>query len=254
MLPNREGRFKATILEHGVAETGPNNLATFVCRYKLASEMVDGEWLAVDEDFDITGYHYLEKKDGSINQVTVDSLKEAFGWDGRDPFWLQDADMANLVVQVKCGFEEYNGRNRLKVQFVDSEDSTGGGVPKADDTTRRSINTRLGPKFRAMAGGTPAPVAKPAAKPASHKPTPAAPHKSAPSSPTATAAPAESTMEAAWAEFTAACPGDKWTQDAVEKEWFRILAELFPGKQPDKLSPAEWGVMLAEGPGRIIPF
>ena len=27
MLPDREGRFKATIGEHGIDETGPNNLA-----------------------------------------------------------------------------------------------------------------------------------------------------------------------------------------------------------------------------------
>lgn len=152
MLPNREGRFKATILDHGVSETGPNNLATFVCQYKPVAELANGEWVDVDEDFEISGYHYLEKRDGSINQVTVDSLKAAFGWDGRDPFWLQDADMSGVVVQIKLGFEDYNGKQRIKVQFVDAEDSTGGSVPKSDDNSRRSLNNRLGSKFRALAG------------------------------------------------------------------------------------------------------
>ena len=61
-------------------------------------------------------------------------------------------------------------------------------------------------------------------------------------------------MQQAWDEFVKHCTGDKWDQQAIEKEWFRILADLFPGKQPEQLTPADWGVMLAEGPGRIIPF
>ena len=124
MLPNREGRFKASILEHGVGETGPNRLATFVCKFALAQELAGSEWIAVDEELDITGYFYLEKKDGSINTITVDQLKGAFGWDGRDPLWLQDADFSQLIVQVKLEFELYEGKTRLKVRYVDAEDAT----------------------------------------------------------------------------------------------------------------------------------
>lgn len=142
MLPNREGRFKAAILEHGVAETGPNHLATFVCKFRLTEELVNGEWTPVDDDFQITGYFYLEKKDGTLNTVTIDSLKSAFGWDGRDPFWLQDADFDGLIVQVKLTYEQYNGQTRLKVQYVDAENATPSEVPKANDDARRSINTR----------------------------------------------------------------------------------------------------------------
>jgi hypothetical protein len=83
MLPNREGRFKAVILEHGVAETGKNNLATFVCRFQLEDELVQNEWVHLDELLDITGYLHLEKKDGSLNTITIDALKAAFGWDDR---------------------------------------------------------------------------------------------------------------------------------------------------------------------------
>lgn len=61
-------------------------------------------------------------------------------------------------------------------------------------------------------------------------------------------------MAHAWDEFVKHCDPEKWDQEAVEKEWFRILAELFPGKQPDELSPAEWAVMRDEGPAKIIPF
>ena len=46
----------------------------------------------------------------------------------------------------------------------------------------------------------------------------------------------------------------EWDQEQVEGVWFRVLAELFPGKQPDDLSGREWAVMRDEGPGAITPF
>jgi len=61
-------------------------------------------------------------------------------------------------------------------------------------------------------------------------------------------------MDEAWAEFCSHCPPEKWDQQAIEKEWFRILAELFPGKQPGELSGTEWAVMRDKGPAEIVPF
>jgi hypothetical protein len=143
-------------------------------------------------------------------------------------------------------------------------------VSKADDATRRTISNRLGTKLRAMSGPAQAPAkpAKPAgppklppAKPKA-QPTPAAPApKPEPAPPAEPAAPVErprdpeaATMDEVWGEFCKHCPPPKWDQAAVEAEWFRILAELFPGKQPDELTPAEWAAMRDQGPAQIIPF
>lgn len=254
MLPNREGRFKANILEHGVAETGPNHLATFICKFGLLQELAGSEWIAVDEDLDITGYFYLEKKDRSINTMTVESLKEAFGWDGRDPLWLQDTDFVSsgLMVQVKIGFELYNNKQRIKVQFVDAADAAPASVQKADDATRRNLSSRLGSKLRALAGGTPVSAPQPAGQPKA--PTPAAPPQ-----PRAVATPvppelaAPATMNEVWTQFTQACP-KKFSPQQVEEEWFRIMGELFPGKSQDTLTPDEWGLMRDRGIPAIIPF
>lgn len=264
MLPNREGRFKATILEHGVSETGPNNLATFIVKLQLIQELGNGQWNPVDEDLDITGYFYLEKRDGSLNTITIDSLKSAFGWDGRDPLWLQDSDFNGHVVQVKLAFEEYQGKTKLKVQYIDAENSTGGGVPRADDNTRRSMANRLGAKLRANAGGTPAPAPKPAPgsrpappAPARPKPAPTPPSAEQPFQPPATAAaPADRPLnaDAAWAAFQANFDKPDVDPKLIETEWFRILGEMFPGRDAKTLSPAEWAKFLAEGPGQIIPF
>jgi hypothetical protein len=256
MLANREGLFHGYPVEIGLGETQQNHLLQAVILYRLTEELVRGEWVDIsDEGLEIRGFHILEKRDHSLNDNTIEALKAALGWDGRDPFWLQDAaaEIAEKPVQVKLAFEEYNGSTSIKVAFVNPYGSRPGGVPRADDELRRNVTNRLGAKFRARAGGTPTNAPKPAGSPG-----PPAPRPAAPKAPTTMAeAPKAATMEEAWQEFVKHCPAPpegKWDQQAIEAEWFRIIAELFPGKQPDQLTSADWGVMLADGPGKIIPF
>ncbi len=255
MMPNREGLFHAYPVAIGLGETRENKLLQVVIQYRLFEECLGAQWAdCTAENMEITGYHVLEKRDHSLNDNTIESLKAALGWDGRDPFWLQDnaEALAQHAVQVKLAFEEYNGQQNLKVQFLNPYGARAGGVPRADDDLRRSVSNRLGAKFRAAAGGTPANPPMPAGSPAAPAPKPPAPSK--PPVPAASAAPATATMEQAWTEFTKHCPPPKWDQEATEKEWFRVIAALFPGRQPAELSGADWAVMLAEGPGQIIPF
>jgi len=257
MIPNREGLFNAYPADIGVDETGPNNLATCIISFRLYEELQpSGEWTDCSgENFDVTGYFYLEKKDGALNTVTIESLKAALGWDGRDVFWLQEADLSQHAVQVKLAFEEYNGKTRLRVQYLNPYGSTGGGgVTKADGTAKTSIRNRLGSKLRALAGPAQPAAAKPAAPPKLPPAKPKAPAAPAQAPPPASEPRAEATMQEAWEEFSKHCDPAKWDQEAVEKEWFRILAELFPGKQPDELSPTEWAAMRDRGPAMIIPF
>jgi len=254
MLANREGLFHAYPLDIGLGESRQNKLLQVSILYRLFEESAGGEWTDCSaENLEITGYHILEKRDHSLNESTIESLKAALGWDGRDPFWLQDnaQQLSQQPVQVKLAFEEYEGKQSLKVQLLNPYGSQH-AIAKADDGLRRAVGNRLGAKFRALAGGTPANPPKPAgapaapaSKPASTQPAPAAPP----------AAKATATMEEAWAVFTKAYssrPGgnDKDMQD----QWFRIIGELFTGKQPDQLSGAEWAVMMEKGPLGIIPF
>ena len=60
-------------------------------------------------------------------------------------------------------------------------------------------------------------------------------------------------MDQAWAAFTVACKAD-WPAERVEAEWFRILGVLFPGKQVADLTPADWAVVLADAPSKVVPF
>lgn len=253
MLPDREGLFHAYPVDIGIGQTRENKLLQAVISYHLVEELVQGEWVDCGaENLQINGYHVLERRDHSLNEYAIEALKAALGWDGRDPFWLQDnaSELAQRPVQVKLAFEPYDGQMRLKVAFLNPYGAAPTGVAKADDDVRRAVQNRLGAKFRALSGGTPANAPKPAGRPG-----PTAPKTAPPKAPAATAeASKPATMEQAWEEFCKHCPSEKWDAPAIEKEWFRIIAELFPGRQPDELTEADWGVMLAEGPGRIIPF
>ena len=60
-------------------------------------------------------------------------------------------------------------------------------------------------------------------------------------------------MQQAWEAFTKECPAGWQTKD-VEQEWFRVLGSMFPGKQPDALTPGDWACVLEEAPSKIIPI
>jgi hypothetical protein len=248
MLPDREGVYHAYPTSIGIDEIGDHRLATCVIAFSLFEELVDGEWRnCEDEELEITGWFFLEKKDGSVNTMTVDALKAAFGWDGRDPFWLQDTDLSRKAVQVKLGFEEYGGKNRIKVQFINPYGSApSGGVTKGGDDVRRSVGARLGSKLRALAGGAPAPAPKPVGRPLP-------PAKPAAAKPDPKDSGATATMDQAWAAFTAACPAD-WTDKEIEYEWCNVLRRLCPGKKIEDLSAHDWAVVAREAPSGIAPF
>lgn len=252
MLLNREGHFKARILEAGVSETGSNQLVTFVARFAIDQEYYpnDAQWYDVsNEGAEITGYFYLEKKDGSLNTRAIESLCEALGWDGRDVFWLQDTDLGDRLVQLTIAMETYENKTRPKVRWINHEDAEPtSGVKRADGTARTAIANRLSGKLRANAGGTP----RPAPAPTSSKPKPPAP-KTPAKPPAPDTPPRATTMDEAWEIFVSECP-DNMSDKERERQWFHILAQMFPGKEITQLTPADWQKFAEEGPAQIVPF
>ena len=147
MLANREGLFHAYPVDIGLGESRQNKLLQVNILYRLFEEFSGGEWTDCSaENMEITGYHILEKRDHSLNDNTIEALKAAMGWDGRDPFWLQDnaVALAQKPVQVKLGMEDFNGKLSLKVLFLNPYGSQRGTVVKADDEMRRTLANRLG--------------------------------------------------------------------------------------------------------------
>lgn len=232
MLASKPGTYLATIIEKAVTPSGKNQLTTFIAKYRLTEEIGVGP---IDDEQTVTGYHYLEKLDGSLNTFTIDALKKATGWDGRDPFWLEDSLPADTVVKLTLESDTYQGKTSIKVAFINHRDDGGSGVTKATPDQRRDIATRLGAKLRANAGGTPAPAPKPATPP----PAPKKPAAPAPGC----------TKEDAWAAFAKDAKPEN-----VESEWMRILAELFPTKGDDDMTASDWARMKSEGPAKYVPF
>lgn len=258
MLPNREGTFIASVIEHGINEVGDNNLTAFVASFRLEYEATKLDWEEVTEDFVITAKAFLENKDGSINTTKVNMLKTAFGWDGRDPMWLQDTDLvgarAQLVIGSNSWTDKKTGQSRsgFEVKWINREDAKPGGVEKADDSLRAKIAAKLGPKLRAQAGGTPVKAPPPAGKP-SAPPVPKPAAKLPP--PTAPSAMASgiTTKELAWANWQTHF-ADSDGDEIRASEWQRALKELFPNRDVDTLTAEEWVRFANDAPATITPF
>ncbi len=237
MLANRDGRFHARVVDRGVNETGPNDLCTVILRFHLTEEYRNGEWHDVsEEDLEIAGYFYVEKKNGSLNEFTVDALKQAFGWPGIDPFWFEDTETLPDA-QVTLDWDEYEGKQRLRVRYINPYDSEPtGGVSHADANQRRAMKARLGSKLRAYSGGTPTPAPKPAGAP---KPPPRQSKKAA-------------TMEEAWDLFTKWAKKTQADETQLHAEWFAAIKAVCGHEDAERVTPEQWAEIQTKVPD--VPF
>ncbi len=187
--------------------------------------------------------------------------RRTLGWNPAEGVMkLQDTDFGNKLVQITVAFEQYQGKQQVKVKWIDEENATG-GVPKADADTRSQISAKMDSALRAMStptaaaeGPKPAPTRKrtpvPAAGNAPATPTPAAPPPPPPPPPAPATPPKTATEDEAWKAFNAACPPDM-PEEKRRSEWFRIIAEMFGDEKP---GPTDWARFIDEAPGKIIPF
>lgn len=178
-LPDREGRFIARPVEWSVSEQGENNLATFIVKFETVQWFDDRDQTWYDVPGEIVGYFYMEKKDGTANERTIKSIREAFGWDGIDLNALHNNDWSTTEVQLTLENETWQGKTRLKVKWLNPRDYAGGQFERAAPETVKAIGSRLGAKLRALGGapvGSTAPAGKPKAPPppnGTKKPAPA---------------------------------------------------------------------------------
>jgi hypothetical protein len=240
----------------GESKTG---LAQYAVLFNITDVHVgNGTYEPTPESWQITGYFYLEQKDGNINTRSIENLKTVFGWDGKDPGWLQDheEELSQKPVQIVCDNEEYNGELRIKVKWLNPHGSTGSGAgpAKADDATRKRITAKLGSKLRAAAGPSPKPAAAAPAAPA-----PAARQASARPGPRRAAVTSANTatVDEAYGAMTKACKDAGITeQEKVDAEIYRVADEVIGSKVDDiaALSPEQLHALKTQGPSKVIPF
>jgi len=238
-LPNKDGTFKARPLEWGVKTDGT---PAFVVKYDLLEWWNGTGWEPPGGDYQITGYHYPLKKNGTVNDVQYKALREALGWDGSSFQTLNDGDYSQIECQVRLGYEDYNGQQKLKVQFLNPIDyDPNFGVEKGDPQAVRSLDSQYGSLFRAMAGTT-----APAKRPASTQ-QPARSNGAAGGVATAAPPVAGEAKQSAWQAFITVTPS---YEEQKRKDVFRkAVASLFPaGTDLKALSNEEWQTVH----GRIV--
>jgi hypothetical protein len=184
----------------------------------------------------INGAQCLVQKDGTVSERTLKTLKECFGWDGLDPFWLTDpANLDGKEVDIVCEEETFTGRDKqpvtaVKVKWINPPGGAGNMPTPADP---KAVMAKYASKFKALSGGKPAAAPKKAAAPAAPK----APAKKAPAAPSAPAP--TSTMEEVWA-LCAEGHGDK-----AEEVWFATIKRVTGKEDGSTVTPEEWGRLKA---------
>lgn len=257
-LPDREGRFKATIVQSVVKETGPNNLLTFKARYSLTDWWDGAAWIPWSEYCaEIEAYHYLTKRDGQLNLHTIESLCASLGWN-RDVAALDDTDWSHTPVQVTLASEEYQGKSRLKVQFLNPIDYEGASdFTKAAPDERRAIVNKYCAMFRTLGGGAPASKPAPQTKPTAPPPSRSAPSRHAPSTSTSTKELVAKNRDEAWAFVVGeykydALPTVK--QEEIQTHFLNTIekvAKRCGRPSEDAMVPEDWSDVAEEA---AIPF
>lgn len=238
MLPNREGRFKAVIADVAITENGKPPKCCVAFTFNLVNEKTADGWTDIErEGMSIVGYFYIEKNDGSINEYTINNFKEVLLWDGKSIEHLTTVKEAE--VQVELVWEDYEGKRRLRVKYMNSADAEGGQVKHDPDAMKRA-QSRLGSKLRALSGGSAVPATKPAPAPS----TP--PQVSAPVSTPQEGFPWESSSaDACWSDFTKKFPN--LPQASLGKGWNDLIQRAHPGcTDINTLTPEQWGEVWAE--------
>lgn len=228
-LPQDMGDYLALPNQWTVEENGPNNLPTFVCLFDLVSRWTGAEWVDVQPDqFQITGYFYLWKKDGTSNTNGINSLKKSLGWDGRSFGGLHGGDWSNTQVQIVVGSETYNNKTQIKVRFINPADATpgGGGIQKADASLIQSLDAKYGAQLRAMNG-------------ANGNGAPAKPGMSnQPATPDATL----TAKRKAWETYKAKYP--ETPKDELAEAWKFLIKGVNPNIEPEKFTASDWVKVL----------
>lgn len=195
----------------------------------------------------LLGWFNLIKKDGNANEINVNSLKAAFGWDGSSFSTLQDADYSDRECQIVVDDEAgQDGKVHRRVQYVNPKDYAGGSVEKADAKTIQSLDQKYGPMLRALAG----------AKAGGAKP------------PSGNGGTGSIGLQVAWGCFVGKCndyardnPSDAYDQARQKDTFKKIVNEICPGKDINALTPADWAVVKGRiekdfmpGTAELCPF
>lgn len=235
MLPE-PGRYRATAGERSVYEN-QNGTLVFCCD------------CIIEPGVSILAYQCLTQRDGALNTRTIDNLKAALGWDGTDPFWLMDADLAGKEFEISVEADtDRDGNPTVRVTYIDPVGGGHGRVPEPGN--RQALLAKYGSRFRAVSGGTA--VRMPQPKPAAAKPPAAPPAPAAPKPAPAPVRPdvAPCSMQQAWQAVAGTPVATMMSQEQLATAWWQLIQDI-TGKEQGTCTDEDWGLVRAQGPDRL---
>lgn len=184
----------------------------------------------------------LAQKDGTISEITVRIMREIFNANSlEEVLALQEQDLSQFEFEIEVVHEEYEGKVRDTVKYVNKPGGSGRlGTPADPQKLIRQFASR----YRALAGGTAAKPAPGKAPPApARQATPPPPQRQAPPPPPRKPAkdPGVSTEIECWEAFVKNNTDKK--DDELNDLWAKTVDSVAPGKSD--LTPADWGKVKA---------
>ncbi len=161
-MVDRTGKFRTEPGATVSLEEKPSGAIAAVLLFPLIEMWEGGEWINWNYGQEVYCRVWVIKKDKTVNQNGVNTLKNILGWDG---------DMMSLgtgwdvpACQVEVVEEAYEGKQSLKGSWINAyDDDPDRGLKPASPELLKKISNMYGSKIRAAFGARPVPSAPPAA-------------------------------------------------------------------------------------------
>jgi hypothetical protein len=232
-LPQHLGTYIAAATQWAV-ERREGKCPRWVVDFRCLQYWDGTQWVPVEGDVSITAFLTLVNKDGSINEINVQSIVDAYDLPAVDFKMLAELDFARVEVQIvvenRTYVDESTGQQKtmMEVKYLNHRNYEGRKL-QSDASLVQDLNAKYGALLRSKF------KAKTAAKPA--QPAAPATAKAAP-----VAAPTvDSVRMSAWKEFTAKTPElDKATRTA---EWHKTVKAYGAPKAAEQLTLDDWQIV-----------
>ncbi len=245
-MPTEAGRYIARPLDWTIGNS-KNALPQAVIRFALLQRLNGTDWQDVTADgLELQGYFNLVYvKDGSqtLNEINIKQIRDSIGWVGGVEDFIA-ADFSAVECQVVLEFEDYNGKQELRLKYLNPRDWEG-GMKKSTPDEVKNLEMQYGAMLRTVSGTKAATPANGNSKPASN---PVATPVRTPAASSAAPLPIKAdTKEGAWKALTSKVeafnreqPDAAYSREKVQETFKHILTDLFKGKDLKALTPLEW--------------
>jgi hypothetical protein len=187
---DREGTFLARIDDHGITETKngvPQWCAQLYATHMFIEEpdceawgLTEPDWVDLDNyalPRDITSYQTMFSRAGDPT-LGYDQVQAATGWDGASFADLDSMNLNGEIILIRTAFNEYEGKTRLQVGWIDSKDADPTrSLRKLDTAGLKDLDAKFAGKLNAGKKTAPA-SAKPVAAPKAEVKTKKSPEQS----------------------------------------------------------------------------